>query len=219
MTVPFMRAYAKLVVQTCHKRRAHAMGGMAANIPLKNDEKANKIALDLVRADKERELSDGHDGTWVAHPGLVPLATEVHKLIPDYTCSASHLIACPEGLRTAVGLRRVISVSLGYLEAWLRGTGCVPLFNLMEDAATAEISRAQIWQWLHHNAKLSDGRPVTLELVKEIVEEEKAKWLKEMPQSPSLDEAADLLLEMVSAPEMPDFLTLSAYDRIIQKGE
>lgn len=231
MTVPFMRAYAKLIVQTSHKRLAHAMGGMAANIPIKNDQRQNDIALELVRADKERELADGHDGTWVAHPGLVPLAgqifdkmggqNQVRKPLEPFTCTPEHLIACPEGLRTALGLRRITSVTLGYLEAWLRGTGCVPLFNLMEDAATAEISRAQIWQWLHHGAKLSDGRQVTLDLVRDVINEEKLKWRADplMANSPTLDEAADLLLELVAAPELPDFLTLSAYDRIVAKGE
>lgn len=231
MTSPFMRAYSKYVVQTSHKRGAHAMGGMAANIPIKNDQKANETALALVRADKEREVNDGHDGTWVAHPGLVPLAMEVfnslmttpnqvHVQFPDIHTTADLLLSCPAGLRTENGLRRIITVSVGYLEAWLRGVGCVPLFNLMEDAATAEISRAIIWHWLHHGAKLNDGRTVNAEMIERFVQEETSKLAKTLlPNSPTLTEAAEMFLHEIKSDKLADFLTLQAYDRIIAKGQ
>lgn len=231
MTTPFMRAYAKHVIKICHKHGAHAMGGMAANIPIKNDPKANETALGLVRADKEREVNDGHDGTWVAHPGLVPLASEmfnklmpqpnqVHRQFPETVTTVEDLLACPAGLRTEQGLRRIISVTLGYLEAWLRGVGCVPLFNLMEDAATAEISRALIWHWLRHSATLNDGRVVTMELIERLVNEEMNKLAKELlPNSPTLKEAADLVLDLIEAGHLEDFLTLKAYDHIVAKGQ
>ncbi len=167
MTSPFMRAYAKLTIKTCHHRNAPAIGGMSAFIPIKSDPVANDTAIAQVRADKEREATDGHDGTWVAHPGLVPVAKEVFdrimpqpnqisKQLPDFQATAAELLAIPTGTITYNGLKHNIAVGLGYLEAWMRGTGCVPLFNLMEDAATAEISRAQLWQWVHHHAVLQD---------------------------------------------------------------
>ena len=167
-----MRAYTQLVVRTCHRRGAHAMGGMAAQIPIKRDAEANRVALDMVRADKLREVRDGHDGTWVAHPGLVSIAREVfteHMTGPnqlgvlreDVQVGSSDLLRVPEGTRTEHGLRWNIRVGVQYLESWLRGTGCVPLYDLMEDAATAEISRTQIWQWLRHGASLDHGGSVT----------------------------------------------------------
>src|SRR5258706_12696070 len=167
MLAPFMRAYALLLVKTCHRRGAPAMGGMAAQIPIKDDSAANEAALEKVRADKLREVKAGHDGTWVAHPGLVPIAKEIfdahmpgHNQLDvkreDVTVTRDDLLSIPEGARTDSGLRHNIRVGIQYIEAWLRGNGCVPLYNLMEDAATAEISRAQVWQWLHHKAAV-DG--------------------------------------------------------------
>ena len=166
MTTHFLRSYSLLCIKTCHRRGAFAMGGMAPQIPIKNDPKANEIALGKVRADKEREATDGHDGTWVAHPGLVPIAREifdrvmqspnqVHKLRKDVSVAAKDLLKIPEGQITEAGLRNNVSVSLQYMAAWLAGNGCVPINNLMEDAATAEISRAQIWQWIRHRRACS----------------------------------------------------------------
>lgn len=179
MTSPFMRAYSLLLIKTCHRRNAHAMGGMAAQIPIKSDPDANAVAMTKVRADKEREAGDGHDGTWVAHPGLVPLAKEVfdrlmptpnqlHKLRPDVHTTAADLLRFePQGPITEAGVRINIEVALCYLGAWLAGTGCVPIHNLMEDAATAEISRSQVWQWIHSpHGVLDDGRKVTLDMVR-----------------------------------------------------
>src|SRR6202051_5031658 len=176
MKTHFMRSYSKLLIKTCHRREVHAIGGMAAFIPIKNDSIANQTAMDQVRADKEREATDGHDGTWVAHPGLVALAKEVfdrhmpkpnqiERKLADFNCTAADLLGAPEGEISEAGVRQNIAVSIGYLESWLRGIGCLPLFNLMEDAATAEISRAQLWQWIHHNAKLTGGRVVNIALV------------------------------------------------------
>ena len=186
MTAHFLRSYSQLLIKTCHRREVHAMGGMAAQIPIKNDAAANEAAMDRVRADKKREAGDGHDGTWVAHPGLVAIAkaefdavmkgaNQIARKRQDVHVSAADLIAVPEGTRTEAGLRQNVAVGIGYVEAWLRGIGCVPLFNLMEDAATAEISRAQVWQWVRHGQTLQDGRPVTKELVREIVREENDK--------------------------------------------
>src|ERR1700728_552945 len=176
MTTHFMRSYSKLAIKTCHRRNVHAMGGMSAYIPIKTDPVANEKAIAQVQADKEREAGDGHDGTWVAHPGLVPVAMEIFdrlmpqpnqisKQLPDYNATAKDLLEIPGGQITEAGLKQNVAVGLGYLEAWLRGIGCVPLFNLMEDAATAEISRAQLWQWIHNRAKLSDGRVVDAPMV------------------------------------------------------
>src|SRR5579862_758629 len=183
MTTHFMRSYSKLAIKTCHKRNVHAMGGMSAYIPIKTDPVANEKAIAQVKADKEREASDGHDGTWVAHPGLVPVAMEVFdrlmpqpnqisKQLPDFHPTAADLLRVPDGQITEAGLKQNVAVGLGYLEAWLRGIGCVPLFNLMEDAATAEISRAQLWQWIHNQAKLSDGRVVDAPMVESLIANE-----------------------------------------------
>ena len=169
MTAHFLRSYSQLLIKTCHRREVHAMGGMAAQIPIKNDAAANEAAMDRVRADKKREAGDGHDGTWVAHPGLVAIAkaefdavmkgaNQIARKRQDVHVDAADLIAMPEGTRTEAGLRQNVAVGIGYVEAWLRGIGCVPLFNLMEDAATAEISRAQVWQWVRHGQTLA-GRP------------------------------------------------------------
>ena len=182
----FLNAYSLLLIKTCHRRGAFAMGGMAAQIPIKGDPAANDAAFAKVRADKEREAGNGHDGTWVAHPDLVPVAMEVfNRLMPqanqlaslrdDIAIAAGDLLQVHEGERTEAGLRENIRVGVQYIEAWLRGRGAVPLYNLMEDAATAEISRAQIWQWLHHHARLADGRIVTPELFQTTLDDEMAK--------------------------------------------
>src|SRR5213080_3560106 len=169
----FLKSYVDLLIHTCHRRRAHAMGGMAAQIPIKHDPVANEAALEKVRQDKLREVRAGHDGTWVAHPGLVPVAAQVfdasmpgpnqlHVARDDVRVTASDLLAVPEGEITEAGLRTNVDVGIQYLESWLRGSGCVPIYNLMEDAATAEISRSQVWQWMRHGARLADGRQVKI---------------------------------------------------------
>jgi len=229
MTTHFMRSYSKLVIKTCHRREVHAMGGMSAYIPNKRDAAANQTAMEQVRADKEREASDGHDGTWVAHPGLVALAKEVfdrvmpqpnqiNRKLEDVQITAADLLEVPKADITEAGLRQNIAVGIGYLESWLRGVGCVPLFNLMEDAATAEISRAQLWQWIHQKAKLNDGRLVTLELCLKTIDEELAKFRQavgeEQFRAGRYAEAASLLRELISSDRFIEFLTLPAYDRL-----
>jgi malate synthase len=227
MTADFMRAYSLLVIKTCHRRGAHAMGGMAAQIPIKNDIEANDMAFAKVRADKEREARDGHDGTWVAHPGLVPVAKEIfdrympqanqiaEKSQRDLNVTAQDLIRVPQGSISEKGLRWNLKVGIQYLESWLRGNGCVPLYNLMEDAATAEISRAQVWQWLHHEASLDDGRTVTLELYQQMFEEEMDAIREEVGNDAfsngRFPEAAKLFDEMIRSEEFTEFLTLPAY--------
>ena len=227
MTTQFLRSYSLLCIQTCHKRGAFAMGGMAAQIPIKNDPAANDAALAKVRADKEREAGDGHDGTWVAHPGLVPIAMEVfdrvmptpnqvNRLREDVNVAASDLLAIPPGQITEAGMRNNVSVSLQYMAAWLSGNGCVPINNLMEDAATAEISRAQIWQWIRHPAgKLADGRKVTAELFRSMLAEEQQRLRGELGDAAyargNFDRAANLLDTITTAPEFETFLTLAAY--------
>ena len=226
MTTHFLRAYSQLVIKTCHRRNVHAMGGMAAQIPIKNDPAANDAAMAKVRADKEREAGDGHDGTWVAHPGLVPIAKEVFdRIMPganqiavkrdDVTVAAADLVKIPEGTKTEAGLRQNIAVGVGYIEAWLRGIGCVPLFNLMEDAATAEISRAQIWQWRKHGATLEDGRAVDSGLIRSLLDDEIGKIRHGMDQPVwnkfRYDDAAKLFLDLVEADHFEEFLTLPAY--------
>jgi len=233
MTTHFLRSYSKLVIQSCHKRNVHAMGGMAAFIPIKSDPVANENAIAQVRADKEREASDGHDGTWVAHPGLVPVAMEIfNRLMPgpnqidkkleDFRVTAKDLLEVPEGKITEAGLRQNIAVGLGYLEAWFRGTGCVPLFNLMEDAATAEISRAQLWQWVYHGAHLEDGRLVDIALCDKILDEELAKMQaadNSGQRRQAYQTAADLIRQLVRSPQFIEFLTLPAYKRVLtQEG-
>jgi malate synthase len=225
MTAPFMRAYALLLVKTCHKRGAPAMGGMAAQIPIKNDEAANAAALEKVRQDKLREVIDGCDGTWVAHPGLVPIAKEVFDQHmpqpnqygmqrPDVQVSAKDLLDFqPAQPITEAGLRNNISVGVQYLGAWLAGNGCVPVYNLMEDAATAEISRSQIWQWIRSpKGVLDDGRKVTAELIRSLLAEE-LKKVKAAGAEGKLDEAAKLF-EQITAGEYVEFLTLPAYKLI-----
>ena len=230
MTSHFLRSYSQLVIKTCHRREVHAMGGMAAQIPIKNDPKANDEAMARVHADKKREAGDGHDGTWVAHPGLVPIAkaefdavmkepNQIARKRQDVHVTAADLIQIPTGPKTEAGLRQNVAVGIGYVEAWLRGIGCVPLFNLMEDAATAEISRAQVWQWVRHNQKLDDGRAITKELVREIVREEndkvKAQIGEEAYNKGRYEDAAQLMIDLVEQPQFYEFLTLPAYDRII----
>jgi malate synthase len=230
MTTHFLRSYSRLVIKTCHRRGAFAMGGMAPQIPIKNDPKANEEALAKVRADKEREAGDGHDGTWVAHPGLVPLATEVfdrlmptpnnlQKTLADVQVSAKDLLQIPQGTITEAGLRNNVSVSIQYLAAWLGGLGCVPINNLMEDAATAEISRAQIWQWIRHpGGKLDDGRKVTAELFRTVTREELGKLKAQLGEQAyaggHYERAATLIDKITTAPDFETFITLPAYREI-----
>jgi malate synthase len=230
METHFLRSYSHLLIQTCHKRGIHAMGGMAAQIPIKDNPEANQAAMERVRADKLREVKAGHDGTWVAHPGLVSLAREIFDASmktpnqisnkrEDVKVSAADLIAVPQGQITEKGLRTNVNVSLLYIESWLRGLGCVPLYNLMEDAATAEISRAQIWQWAHHpKGVLSDGRKVTVDLFRQILTEELGGIRNLIgPQKFSAGKhelAGKILDELVAADEFVPFLTVPAYKYI-----
>jgi malate synthase len=228
MTSPFLRAYCQLLVKTCHRRNAHAMGGMAAQIPIKGDAQANDAAMAKVLADKEREAIDGFDGTWVAHPGLVPIAkgvfdrvmptpNQIHRKREDVRVKAADLLAFgPEAPITEQGLRTNINVSLQYVGSWLAGQGCVPINHLMEDAATAEISRSQIWQWVRSpKGELGDGRDVTVELFRRVLGEE-LRRVSSTPGSAGLkyDEAAWLLDRLVSNDEFVDFLTEPAYELV-----
>jgi malate synthase len=210
----FLKAYVELLIKTCHRRGIHAMGGMAAQIPIKHDPAANEAALEKVRQDKLREVRAGHDGTWVAHPGLVPVALEIfdrHMKGPNQLGVAragvevtpKELLSVPEGTITEKGLRTNIDIGIQYLEAWLKGSGCVPIYHLMEDAATAEISRSQVWQWIRHRAKTSDGLFVDAERVAKIVREAGAPT-----------EATSIFLEMMTAKDFTEFLTLAAYPRL-----
>ena len=228
MAVPFMTAYSLLAIQTCHKRNAPAIGGMAAQIPVKNDEKANDEAFAKVRADKEREARNGHDGTWVAHPALVPVAKEVfdeymptpnqiHKKREDVSVKAEDLLEVPEGSITEQGVRTNINVGIQYIESWLNGRGAAPIYNLMEDAATAEISRAQVWQWVRHpKGVLDDGRKVDMAMYEAFKEEEleriKSELGEERFNSGRFDEAAELFDKLIKEETFYDFLTLPAYE-------
>ena len=229
MAAPFLRAYCQLLVKTCHRRGAHAMGGMAAQIPIKGDVDANDAAMAKVVADKEREANDGFDGTWVAHPGLVAVAKAVFdRLMPgpnqlerkraDVCVKATDLLAFgPEGPITEAGLRTNINVSLQYIASWLAGNGCVPINHLMEDAATAEISRSQLWQWIRSpRGELTDGRNVTLELFRVLLKDE-LRTLSGKPgaQARKFDEAAWLLDRLVARDEFIDFLTEPAYELVM----
>jgi len=232
MTVPFMRAYTELLVRTCHRRKAHAIGGMAAFIPSRRDPRINEVALAKVREDKLREAGDGFDGTWVAHPDLVPVAREVFdralgekpnqidRLREDVRVTARDLltIEVPGGEITEAGLRNNVSVAIQYLESWLRGVGAAAIFNLMEDTATAEIARAQVWQWLYHHRTLSDGRPITRELVREIEQSELARIAEavgpEAFRQGRYAEARALFEEVALADDLPEFLTYRAYDHL-----
>jgi len=227
MTTHFLRSYSQLCIRTCHRRGAFAMGGMAAQIPIKNDPVANDAALDKVRADKEREAGDGHDGTWVAHPALVPIAMAVfdrlmptpnqtHRLREDVEVSAADLLRVPEGAITEAGLRNNISVALQYMAAWISGNGCVPINNLMEDAATAEISRAQVWQWIRHRrGVLDDGRKVTLELFRLTLAQEQGRLRDALGVAAyakgNFDGAASLIDRITADDRFESFLTLPAY--------
>lgn len=234
MSSPFLAAYTRLAVATCHRRGAPAIGGMAAVIPVKGDDVANEAAFAKVRADKEREAVNGHDGTWVAHPALVPVAKAVFdRLMPTPNqihvrrdaarVTAGDLLTPPPGARTEAGLRLNLAVGIGYIAAWLRGQGCVPLFNLMEDAATAEISRAQVWQWRRHGCALVDGRVIDDTLVRTLLAEELAAWRDRVGGDVfgqgGYEEAARLLGEMVLADELADFLTTSAYRAVVAHGD
>jgi malate synthase len=230
MTTHFLRSYSQLVIRTCHRRGALAIGGMAAQIPIKGDPEANEAALAKVRADKEREAGDGHDGTWVAHPGLVAVAMEIFdkhmpgpnqldRLREDVEVSAADLLQIPAGEITEAGLRSNISIGIQYMAAWLSGNGCVPLHDLMEDAATAEIARAQIWQWIRHpQGVLSDGRRVTYAMYEQFREEELATIREDVGEenfsSGNYREAARLLDRITGEEHCMDFLTLVAYEAI-----
>jgi len=231
MTTHFMRSYAELCIKTCHRRGAHAMGGMAAQIPVKNDEKANAEAFARVKADKEREATYGHDGTWVAHPGMVQLAKEAFdRLMPtpnqialkkreDVKVGAADLVRFePEAPITEAGLRLNISVAIQYIGAWLAGQGAVPIYNLMEDAATAEISRSQVWQWIRSSkGKLDDGRTITKAMVAAMIPEEMSKirlLLGDAFASGRYDEAAGIFADLVNDDNFVEFLTLPAYESI-----
>ncbi|MGW9193665.1 malate synthase A [Micromonospora chersina] len=226
MTVPFMRAYTELLVRTCHRRGAHAIGGMAAFIPSRRDPQVNETALAKVRDDKTREAGDGFDGSWVAHPDLVPICREVFDHVlgdrpnqlgrtrDEVRVTAAELldVRSTPGQRTEGGLRNAVSVGVQYLATWLRGSGAVAIYNLMEDAATAEISRSQVWQWLHNDVTLDDtGERVTRELVERIADEEIGK----LPGAPGdYAEARALFMEVAVADEFADFLTVPAYERM-----
>ena len=229
MDKAFLQAYSLLLIKTCHKRHVHAMGGMAAFIPIKDNAEANEAALSKVKADKLREVKNGHDGTWVAHPGLVNVAkaifdeympgkNQLDNLRNDIEIGQDDLLAIPQGTRSEDGMRHNIRVGVQYIEAWLRGQGCVPLYNLMEDAATAEISRAQVWQLLQHKATLEDGSQVTEERVKSCLEQEMLRIKQEVGterfESGRFVDASKLFLQLVLAPNFEEFLTLPAYNML-----
>ncbi len=230
MTTHFLRSYSKLLIKTTHRRGAFAMGGMAAQIPIKNDAAANEAAIAKVRADKEREAGDGHDGTWVAHPGLVPVAMEIfdrlmptpnqlHRKLDEVHVAAADLLEVPDGTVTETGLRNNVDVSIQYMASWLGGNGCVPIHNLMEDAATAEIARAQVWQWIRHpKGVLDDGRKVTVELFRQITREELAKLRAQLGEaayaSGNYERAAGIIDAITTAETFETFLTLPAYRAI-----
>lgn len=228
MTAPFMRSYALLLLKTCHQRNAPAMGGMAALIPIKNDPEKNEIAMAGVRNDKARDATDGYDGGWVAHPGLVELAmsefkkvlgdapNQISKQRPDVSVTAKDLLSFqPETPITEAGLRYNINVGIHYLGAWLAGNGCVPIHNLMEDAATAEISRSQVWQWIRSSkGNLEDGSKITAEMVRAMIPEELAKVKETVGSGASYDRAAQIFEEMSTSEDFAEFLTLPLYEEI-----
>jgi malate synthase len=222
----FLKSYVDLLIQTCHRRGIHAMGGMAAQIPIKNDPAANDAALAKVRQDKLREVKAGHDGTWVAHPGLVPIAKQIfdehmktpnqlHVMREEVHVTAADLLKVPEGKITEQGLRMNVDVGIQYLESWLRGSGCVPIYNLMEDAATAEISRTQVWQWLHHGAQLSNGQKITAPMIRDtiraVIEQIRGTVGEARYNQSKFPQAAQLFEQMMINPECKEFLTLEAY--------
>jgi malate synthase len=230
MTVPFLRAYSKLLINTCHRRGAHAMGGMAAQIPIRDDPQADAAAKEKVRQDKEREATDGHDGTWVAHPGLVPVALEIFdrhmpaanqldRIDDSLSIKAADLLAVPEGEITEAGLLNNVSAALRYSAAWIGGRGAVPIHHLMEDAATAEIARSQIWQWIRYpKGVLNDGRKVTYQLFDQAVKDELHEIRQEFGElayeSGNFEQAAKLLRQIVANDEFEEFLTLPAYEQL-----
>jgi malate synthase len=229
MTEHFLSSYSQLLIKTCHRRGIHAMGGMAAQIPIKNDEDANNIAFEKVRSDKEREAKNGHDGTWVAHPGLIPVAKDVFdacmpndnqidKTRSDVAVSQSDLLRVPVGTISIDGLEANITAALHYTEQWISGLGCVPLNNLMEDAATAEISRAQIWQWIHHEKGVTnDGQKINEDLFMSLLNDELVKIktaLGDSYRNARFTEAAELIARIVTDEQLADFLTLEAYSLI-----
>ena len=220
MDKAFLNAYVQLLIKTCHRRGVHAMGGMAAQIPIKDDVAKNDEAMAKVRADELREVTNGHDGTWVAHPALVPIALEVFDahmkgknqlsvLREDVQVTKEELLAVPAGTRTEAGLRHNVRVGVQYIESWLRGLGCVPIYNLMEDAATAEISRAQVWQWIHHQAPLDDGTVVSPDRFRAIMAEEMAPF-----SGGKFQEARGLFERLSLAPRFEEFLTVPAYELV-----
>lgn len=234
MTVPFMRAYTQLVIKTCHNRGAHAIGGMAAQIPIKNNEAANEAAIKKVKADKLREVTDGHDGTWVAHPGLVAIAKEIfdagmktpnqlHVKREDFICTADELLQLPEGTITEEGLRQNINVGILYLENWLRGNGAAAIYNLMEDAATAEICRTQVWQWLHNKASLEDGRIINHSLYEDIrddeIEQIRSTVGSKAYQEGQYIQAICIFNKLIVQNKWVDFLTLPGYELILSNDE
>ncbi len=219
MEAPFLKAYVQLLIKTCHRRGAHAMGGMAAQIPIKDNPEENDRALEKVRADKLREVREGHDGTWVAHPGLVPVAKQVFdagmptpnqldRKREDVHVTESMLVTPPKGTRTEAGLRHNIRVGIQYVQAWLGGQGAVPIYNLMEDAATAEISRTQIWQWIRHGATLDNGDRVTNDLVAKTIDEE-------FGGKPQFAAARQVFEQVATSDALEDFLTIPAYDLLV----
>lgn len=228
MTVPFMANYVRLLIATCHRRGVHAMGGMAALIPVPGDAAKNKDVFDKVRADKLREVKAGCDGTWVAHPGLIQVATEIFnqymptpnqisKPIETVKLSAKDLISLSgvPGSVSVAGVHSNLDVALDYVEAWVRGNGCVPLHNLMEDAATAEIARCQVWQWMKHGVKLAEGQTVTRAFVEEQLNTIVASKVKAAGNGRKYDLATDLLRQLLFAPTLPEFLTSLAYPFIV----
>ena len=229
MTTHFMHSYSLLAIKTCHRRGASAIGGMAAQIPIRDDLEANERAMDKVIADKQREANDGHDGTWVAHPGLVRIAKEqfdavmktpnqIHRLRDDVEVTAEDLLRVPDGTITEDGVRLNIRVGIQYMEAWLDGNGCVPLYNLMEDAATAEISRTQLWQWLHNSKTLDDGRVIDQKLFDQLLAEELDRIVDEIGEDAfeqgKFDLAIKLFRDIIEEDQLAEFLTLRAYPHL-----
>lgn len=227
MTVPFLASYSKLLIQTCHQHGAFAMGGMAAQIPIRGDDNANQVAMEKVRLDKQREATNGHDGTWVAHPGLEPLSraefdkvligpNQIDRKLTDFEVNADDLIAPSKGTITDAGVRKNIRVAIQYLAAWLAGNGCVPIDHLMEDAATAEIGRTQLWQWLKHGSQLDNGEVITLDWLHSRFEQETQALIAASADANAagITEAANLLRNMTAALDLVEFLTLPAYQQL-----
>jgi malate synthase len=227
----FLQAYSQELIRVCHKRKAHAMGGMSAFIPIKGDPEANDRVLAKVQADKEREATAGHDGTWVAHPALVPVAravfdrlmkgpNQIARPLPE-AVSETDLLKVPEGPRTRAGVAQNVGIGIAYLESWLRGVGCVPIHNLMEDAATAEISRTQVWQQLRHGATFDDGPALTAQDLSKLIETEIAATKQRLGahfEASQFLAAAELFFELCTSAECSEFITLPAYERVLAQG-